>query len=71
VAPNYRLCSLPGCEETPVAAIRRGPSGPRPPYWQPYCRGHAGDRGIKQTPADLDWMPGFLTERPVRRSARR
>jgi hypothetical protein len=66
VPPQYRLCSLAGCDETPVAAIRRGPSGARPPFWQPYCGRHAQARGVDETPGGLGWTAAFLSVAPAR-----
>jgi hypothetical protein len=60
-------CSLRVCSGAPVAAVRRGSSGPRPPLWQMYCDRHAYERGVQVTPQGLAWTPEFIsTGAPVR-----
>ena len=65
--PATLQCSLRICSAAPVAAVRRGSSGPRPALWQMYCDRHAYERGVQITPHGLAWTPEFIgTDAPVR-----
>jgi hypothetical protein len=61
--PNHGLCSVSGCGQTSVAAVRRDAAATRPVRWQPYCCRHAHDRGVLVTRAGLVWSPQFLAAR--------
>jgi len=55
LVPPAGGCSVHGCGEPGVAAIRRSGGARRPTFWQAYCRQHARERGVVVRDGAVEW----------------